>query len=701
MKARHREGHRPIPPVAPPWRWLTVLLTVFLLSACDGDSGEAALLMATRTLRFATVDELPAYLRTGQSGEVPWTTGDSIATLAVPGAPQAASAASAATGFSSVNLIEAGVDESDILISDGRHVYTLAPPEPVAPGPEPVPPNPTMASAHEVRILKIGSPAMELSPLATLDLARVGENLPEPSGLYLTASTSELVILGAGREDPWRDWNNPGSQANRETAVWVADIARPAEPRVTAELRFTGRLLDSRMIDDVLYLVTRYAPDSIASTGTPGADGGEPANLLPKVSVDGREWRDIALSGCYVEDTETARDARMISLTAIDLSDPNRRFESICYAGEALTLYASGKALYLASPDWRTGAPYPANDDAAAFRTRTLIHKFAFEGTDITYRGSGVVAGELADAPREAAYRFSEQGNDLRVVTQAFERPAFIEPLPAQTTSAPSVGDAGPVSPVVLTVLRDTGSGDLKRVAMLPNRHRPEAIGLRGERLYGSRFAGDFAYIVTFRIVDPLYVIDLTDPADPVIAGSLKVEGFSDYLHPLEGGLMLGIGKYAVPAGDGEFRGAWYQGVKLTLLDVANPRSPAELDRILIGKRGTEASVLFDHRALALRSGRDGVRVAFGIALHDDASALPDPPQPWSRYGFTHHGLYRFEIDVNGRSVRQLPPLLDSSGANAAYDPVETDRALIVDDAVHYLHAGQFFSESWGGDVSP
>ncbi|MEA3410105.1 MAG: beta-propeller domain-containing protein [Pseudomonadota bacterium] len=698
MKARHREGHRPIPPVAPPWRWLAVLLTVFLLPACDGDSGEAALLMATRTLRFATVDELPAYLRTGQSAEVPWTTGDSIATLAVPGAPQAESAASSGAGYSSVNLIETGVDESDLLISDGRYVYTLAPPGPFAPGPEPVPPNLTVAGTQKVRILNIGSPATELSPLASLDLARVGENLPEPTGLYLTASTSELVVLGAGREDPWRDWHNQGSQAPSETAVWVADVSRPAAPRVTTELRFTGRLLDSRMIDDVLYLVTRYAPDPTAVTGTPeAADGGDPTNLLPKVSVDGRAWRNVSLSGCYVEDTGTARDARMISLTAIDLSDPNHRFESICYAGEALTLYASGKALYLASPDWRTGAPYPADDEAVAFRTRTLIHKFAFEGTDITYRGSGVVAGELADSPREAAYRFSEQGNDLRIVTQAFERPAFIEPLPAQTVSAPAVDDTGPVSPVVLTVLRDTGSGDLERVAMLPNRHRPEAIGLRGERLYGSRFAGDFAYIVTFRVIDPLYVIDLSDPADPFISGSLKVDGFSDYLHPLEGGLMLGIGKHAVPAGDGEFRGAWYQGVKLTLLDVANPRSPAELDQIVIGERGTEASVLVDHRALALRSGKDGVHVAFGVALHDDASALPDPPQPWGHYGFTHHGLYRFEVDVNDRSIRQLSPLLAAPGVDAAYDPVETDRALIVDDAVHYFHAGQFTSGDWGG----
>lgn len=192
-------------------------------------------------------------------------------------------------------------------------------------------------------------------------------------------------------------------------------------------------------------------------------------------------------------------------------------------------------------------------------------------------------------------------------------------------------------------------------------------------------------------------MIDLTDPADPFIAGALKIEGFSDYLHPLEGGLMLGIGKHAVPAGDGEFRGAWTQGVKLTLLDVADPRAPAELDTIIIGERGTEASVLFDHRALALQPTADGVRVAFGLALHDDASGLPPEPVPqWSHYGFTHHGLYRFEIDTAGRTIRQRSPLVALGGAHAEYEPVDSDRALIVDDAVHYLHAGRFVSGEWG-----
>ena len=85
-----------------------------------------------------------------------------------------------------------------------------------------------------------------------------------------------------------------------------------------------------------------------------------------------------------------------------------------------------------------------------------------------------------------------------------------------------------------------------------------------------------------------------------------------------------------------------------------------------------------------------------GVALHDDASTLPDPAPRWSHHGFTHHGLYPFEIDVSGRSIRQIPPLLAPGGPDAVYDPVDTDRGLILDDTVHYLHAGRFTSGLWG-----
>jgi uncharacterized secreted protein with C-terminal beta-propeller domain len=111
-------------------------------------------------------------------------------------------------------------------------------------------------------------------------------------------------------------------------------------------------------------------------------------------------------------------------------------------------------------------------------------------------------------------------------------------------------------------------------VGELPNAARPQPLGKPGEHLYASRFIGARGYLVTYRLTDPLYVLDLSDPGDPKMAGELHVEGYSDYLFPVSDTLLLGVGKDAVVdggAGDGRF--AWYQGVKVSLIDVSEPAS--------------------------------------------------------------------------------------------------------------------------------
>jgi len=123
-----------------------------------------------------------------------------------------------------------------------------------------------------------------------------------------------------------------------------------------------------------------------------------------------------------------------------------------------------------------------------------------------------------------------------------------------------------------------------------------------GEKIYSSRFIGNRGYLVTFKKVDPLFVIDLKDPSEPKILGKLKIPGYSDYLHPYDENHIIGVGKEAIDA-DSELVQqrnldfAWYQGVKIALFDVSDVENPKELSKVVIGDRGTDSYALQDHKA--------------------------------------------------------------------------------------------------------
>ena len=258
----------------------------------------------------------------------------------------------------------------------------------------------------------------------------------------------------------------------------------------------------------------------------------------------------------------------------------------------------------------------------------------------------------------------------------------------------------------MLTVLKESetaGEGRLVEVSRLPNDVHPEPIGKPGERLYAARFLGDRAYLVTFRVTDPLYVIDLKDPADPYIAGELKISGYSDYLQPVGENMLLGIGKDAVPdtgtGGWGDGRGAWYQGVKLSLFDVQYPANPKEVNSMVIGKRGTDSDALIDHHAFAYIPPLNGkpARLALPVRLHDTANEYLSG-NPWDYYDWTHTALYLFDIAVQGEIGITLSGQLiaEERSADKIYEyGYGYDRALIINDCTDFIHKGKDWSALW------
>jgi hypothetical protein len=113
----------------------------------------------------------------------------------------------------------------------------------------------------------------------------------------------------------------------------------------------------------------------------------------------------------------------------------------------------------------------------------------------------------------------------------------------------------------------------------------------RGEQIYAVRFIGDAGYVVTFRQVDPLYTLDLSDPTAPRVVGELKIPGYSAYLHPVGPGLLLGVGQDASATGQ-------TSGLQASLFDVSDPANPVRIDRESFGA-GSSSEVEYDHHAFS------------------------------------------------------------------------------------------------------
>ncbi len=222
----------------------------------------------------------------------------------------------------------------------------------------------------------------------------------------------------------------------------------------------------------------------------------------------------------------------------------------------------------------------------------TLIHKFSLgaNGT-ASYEASGEVPGQLLNQ-----FSMSEYEGDLRVATT--------------TTS----WDGTTPSTSAVRVLRPAGN-ELTQIGIV------DGLGTT-EQIYAVRFLGTQAYVVTFRQTDPLYVVDLSDPAAPALSGELKIPGYSSYLHPVGDGLLLGVGQGGTD--DGRI-----QGTQLSLFDVHDPANPVQLSTLAIGGF-SEAE--WDHHAF-LYWPEDGTIVLpsspgwnnCGIAVDCLASGITNP----------------------------------------------------------------------------
>jgi hypothetical protein len=590
---------------------------------------------------------------------------------AAPGSPST-SADIPATSRTLVQ--EEGVDEADLLINHGATLLALA--------------RSSEGGSGGVQLVAQARRSDgTLATPATLQLERDGGSL-QPEGLVLGDEGRALVALA-------RRWERAPAGEVCETCLTIApvwlksgiqvqriDTRDAARPAAGTRLAIEGELIDSRKVGDTLVLVAVHRPalevQALPASAAPAAKAAAIAavtstKLIPTLRRDGGApeplFRD---TDCWLARDNGSLAVQLTTITLIDLKSPTLAQSTRCFAGGTEAVYLTPRNLWLATTRFT-----PLNESRSASapaQYRTDVHQLALDlsGTGgLAWRGSADVAGHLGwDTPRKS-YRFSEHEGHLRVLTFTGEMGwAVLEDA-----------NSKPASPAQLTVLRAdsaTTSADgrtLATVATLPNSRRPAAIGKPGEQVFAVRFAGNRGYVVTFRRVDPLYVLELADVADPRVAGEVELPGFSQMLVPLDGGLLLGLGRDADAAGVA-------MGLQFVLFDVSNAASPRVLSTVRAGSTGSFSALESSRHGLALRQDGNTVRLALPVMLSG---------RPWTDW---QRGVQTLEIDTTARTLAARS-LLGAVGGSSFVSLLGEERALLVGEQVLHLRDGAISAYGW------
>ena len=570
-----------------------VALALVVLAASAGATASHAQpqAKASRLVAFRSCGDLLGYVR-AQAAKLagPYGLGGAVDLGGIATGAPARSAAVQGVDYSGTNVQEEGVDEPDLVKTDGDTVFAVA--------------------NGRLESVDVRDPKPRLVDTLKLDGGWSHELL-----LY----RDRLLVLSRGGY-----WAEPLPAASTRLMPWTpsqsvvseVDVSNPKALRVVRKLTFDGAYVAARLVGrSARIVVTSQLPHALPFV-PPAADTPEAraaatrrnrsviasaplSTWLPTAKVGGRKRSLVQCN--RVRRPAAFSGLGLLTVLTVDLSKGLDPVDSTAVMTDGRIVYASPGNLYVTTERW-ADRPDPAAPTKADDGVATAIHRFDIADPAKThYRGSGSVSGFLL-----SQWSLSEYRGVLRVVS----------------TETPAWWGAGGESESFLTTLRPSGDS-------LVQAGRVGDLG-RGERVYAVRFVGDTGYVVTFKQVDPLYTVDLADPARPRVLGQLKIPGYSAYLHPIGPDLLLGVGQ------DVDANGR-PQGTQLSLFDVSDLRHPARVAQATLGLGWSEAesdhhaflywpktglAVLpFDQKAVGFRVGRSSIE-RVGTVAHVGSSAI-------------------------------------------------------------------------------
>jgi len=490
-----------------------------------------------------------------------------------------ASAVDSEQNYGETNLQVGGVDEDDIIKTDGEYIYTL-----------------TYGKKGGRRLtISRAVPAEDLHVVYSEDFEDFA-----PEGMYLVGDM--LILTGSQLEyyednwykDDWYedDWYDGYWCSSGATEARFMDVSNPAKPELSRRFMQDGWLFTSRVTGGHLYLITQkyvyYDPDEdidltdlVPYTGDSAGTGGTGCIIEP-VPAD-----DIAVA-------ERLTDSQYVVVSSLDIADMDKEAVTKSYLGGCERIYCDDNAMYVLSstyeyfdknnqlikPETHSKRGRWYGYDAAYSLAFTDIVRFYLNDGQIEQNGSGRVPGYTRDQFGMDCYN----GN-FRIVTTVDNNAKTWKP-----SARFNEEDQIQTTENNLYILDENLDVQGKIEGLAP-----------GELVYSARLMGERGYVVTFKQVDPLFALDLSDPENPKVTGQLKIPGFSEYLHPFGENMLIGIGMDADEEG-------MTLGLKLSLFDVRDPENPVETQALLLDDDYSEA--LYNHKAVLF----DGTRDLLGFA---------------------------------------------------------------------------------------
>lgn len=497
-----------------------------------------------------------------------------------------------ADDYSTTNIQVEGVDEPDVVKTDGTYLYVLA--------------------NQTVYIIQ-AYPATNTNILSEISFK---------DDVYISnffINNDYLIVFGGAYNYPiLYEKNGQDTVDTEETSIddiaWdvstsvikIYDISDRENPTIEKDIEIDGNYFDARMIGNYVYVISNEYTYSIYRTYE-----GEGILNVPEIKINNNATK-ISYKDIHYVDAPELVDT-MTHVISVNLNSM-KVIEKSFLIGISQTMYVSKNNIYLVYTKYdyniRTFAEdiYEQNDET------TTIHKISIENGEINYQTKGEVPGHILNQ-----FSMDQHNGYFRIAT----------------TIGYSWDDNNPSTNNIYIL-----DENLEHVSEV------EDIA-SGEQIYSARFTGDKAYIVTFKNIDPFFTIDLSDPMNPQIIGYLKIPGYSTYLHPFDDDHIIGIGKDTIESNDPNF--AWYQGLKISLFDVSDFDNPQEVDKVIIGDRGTDSPALYDHKAFLFDKEKE--LLVIPVSLYEISQDIKDEyeREPASIYGeFTYQGAYVYKLNLDG-----------------------------------------------------
>jgi inhibitor of cysteine peptidase len=506
---------------------------------------------------------------------------------------------SSSNSYSATNIQVEGVDEADIVKTDGKYIYVST--------------NNNYYSASQNNVYIAKADPQDPRVIAKIALG----NNTYVAGLFLSEDSSKLVVIGSKYQLYDLEDVAPSAEimiypyySSVNTFLSVYDVSEKASPVLARNLTLSGSYFNSRMIGDYIYVVVSQPTYFIQEDV-----------VLPQV-YENAKASEIEPTRVYYADTvdNYFTFTTFIGLNLMD--DAQEPTNMTVLMGGASTMYVSLNNIYVTYPTWSEQGHY------------TSIYRVRVAGSELSFEAKGNVLGYVLNQ-----YSMDEYDGYFRLATTSQKN---------QTQQ----------NNVYVLDKNLTITGKLENLA-------------KDERIYSARFMGDKCYLVTFRQVDPFFVLDMSNPAEPKVAGELKIPGYSSYLHPFDETHVIGLGKEDST-------------VKLSLFDVSNVYAPTEIAKYVVEGDYSDSEALREPKAFLFDKQKELLvipisRTNYGVVDTEATETFEQQTGFWQ-------GAYVFKLTTSGFTLRGgiTHQNTTSSQYYYGYDyNMWVNRALYIDNTLY------------------